>query len=255
MENHLEITDDQLAHFERNGFFLIPNPLGAEGVRQVDNRQQVVEPEWESTEFPAGCNELACLFLMIGEPVLQMVERHDLVDAARRILGVEKVHVGACGIGDASKVRRGERRQVAWHVDGGPEVRQVSFRTALDRHDASNGPLRVLPGSQHRPPEEVRAELLQLELATGTHDEMPGQFFARHPHEVEVILDPRWTLVWTPSCWHATGLKTAAGPRRAMGWNYYPAGGRKRDLAALKHVHPEWPDWTAERKRLWGLID
>ena len=255
MENRLEISDDQLAHFERNGFFLIPNPLGAQGVRKVDSRQQEVEPVWERTEFPAGCNRLACLFLMIGEPVLKMVERHDLVDAARRILGVEKVHVGACGIGDASRVQRGKRRQVAWHVDGGPEVRQVSFRTALDRHDASNGPLRVLPGSQHRPPEEVTAELLQLELATGTHDEMPGQFFARHPHEVEVILDPRWTLVWTPSCWHATGLKTAAGPRRAMGWNYYPAGGRRRDLAALKLVHPEWPDWTAERKRLWGLID
>ena len=79
MENRLEISDDQLAHFERNGFFLIPNPLGAQGVREVDSRQQEVEPEWERTEFPSGCNQLACLFLMIGESVLQMVERHDLV--------------------------------------------------------------------------------------------------------------------------------------------------------------------------------
>ncbi|MCE2440471.1 MAG: phytanoyl-CoA dioxygenase family protein [Candidatus Latescibacteria bacterium] len=255
MEDHLKISEDQIAHFERNGFFLIPNPLGAKGVREVDNRQQKVEPEWARTEFPAGCNRFACLFLMLGEPVLQMVERPDLIEAARRILGVEKVHVGACGIGDASKVQRGGPRQVEWHADGSPEVRQVSFRTALDRHDASNGPLRVLPGSQHRPPEEVKAELLQLELATGTHDEMPAQFFARHPQEVEVILDPRWTLVWTPSCWHATGLKTAAGPRRAMGWNYYPASGRNRDLEALKHVHPDWPDWTETRQRLWGLVD
>ncbi len=258
MENLLKISDDQLAHFERNGFFLVPNPLGAQGVRQVDNRQQEVEPEWERTEFPAGCNRLACQFLMIGEPVLQMVERQDLVDAARRILGVEEVHVGACGIGDASKADSGGRRrerQVLWHADGSPEVRQVSFRTALDRHDASNGPLRVLPGSQHRPKEEVAAELLQLELATGTHDEMPAQFFARHPHEVEVVLDPRWTLVWTPSCWHATGLKTAAGPRRAMGWNYFPPGGRTRDLTAIRHVHPDWRDWSEPRQRLWGLVD
>lgn len=255
MENQLKISDDQLAHFERNGFFLIPNPLGEQGVRLVDIRQQEVEPEWERSEFPAGCNRLACLFLMIGEPVLKMVERPEIVDAARRILGAEKVHVGACGIGDASKAERTGQRQVPWHADGSPEVRQVSFRTALDRHDASNGPLRVLPGSQHRPPEEVRAELMQLELATGTHDEMPGHLYARHPHEVEVILDPRWTLVWTPSCWHATGLKTAAGPRRAMGWNYFPAGGRKRDLEAIKHVHPDWAGWSADRQRLWGLID
>ena len=90
MENQLKISDDQLAHFERNGFFFIPNPLGEQGVRLVDSRQQEVEPEWERSEFPAGCNRLACLFLMIGEPVLQMVERPEIVEAARRILGVEK---------------------------------------------------------------------------------------------------------------------------------------------------------------------
>ena len=192
---------------------------------------------------------------MLGEQVLRMVERQDLVDAARRILGVEEVHVGACGVGDASKeVGAGGRRQVQWHADGSPEVRQVSFRTALDRHDASNAPLRVLPGSQHRPKEEVAAELLQLELATGTHDEMPAQYATRHPLEVEVVLDPRWTLVWTPSCWHATGVKTAAGPRRAMGWNYFPPGGRTRDLTAIKHVHPDWRDWSEARQRLWGLV-
>ena len=101
MGGSLDITDEQLAHFERTGFFLIPNPVGAEGMRQVDFRQQEVEPEWERTEFPEGCNRLACQFLMIGESLLQMVERPELVAAARRILDAEEVHVGACGIGDA----------------------------------------------------------------------------------------------------------------------------------------------------------
>jgi len=250
MDGAIGITDAQLAHFERNGFFFVPNPLGAEGVREVDARQQEVEPVWERTEFP-GCNRLACQFLMIGEPLLKMVESPILVEAARRILGVEDVHVGACGIGDASEGR--PIRQVYWHVDGGPDVRQVSFRTALDRHDASNAPLRVLPGSQHRSREEVEAELMQLELATGNHEEPPEHCYARHPQEVEVVLDPRWTLIWTPSCWHATGLKTGAGPRRAMGWNYFPPGGRKRDVKAVMQLHPEWRDWPEERRRLWGL--
>ena len=250
MDETIGITDAQLDHFQRNGFFFVANPLGAEGVREVDVRQQEVEPEWEQTEFP-GCNRLACQFLMIGEPLLRMVESPILVEAARRILGAEDVHVGACGIGDASKGR--PIRQVHWHVDGGPDVKQVSFRTALDRHDASNAPLRVLPGSQDRSRDEVAAELLQLELATGNHEDPPDHCYARHPREVEVILDPRWTLVWTPSCWHATGLKTGAGPRRAMGWNYFPPGGRKRDVAAVKHLHPGWPDWPEERRRLWGL--
>ena len=104
MNGSFDITNEQLAHFERNGFFLIPNPLGAEGLRQIDFRQQEIEPEWERTEFPGGCNRLACQFLMIGEPLLQMVEHPELVEAARRILDAEEVHVGACGIGDAAKI-------------------------------------------------------------------------------------------------------------------------------------------------------
>ena len=93
-----------------------------------------------------------------------------------------------------------------------------------------------------------------FEIATGQHDEMPELLFASHPREVEVILDPRWTLVWTPSCWHATGVKTGAGPRRAMAWNYFPSGGRKRDVEALKYAIEGWEDWSDTRKRLWGLM-
>jgi hypothetical protein len=252
----LVISEEQISHFHRQGFFLIPNPLGAAGIRIVDRAQVDIEPVWAQREFPDGMNRLACQWLMVGESLLEMVERPELTEAARKILNTDTVHIGAVGLGDASKVISADgraQRQVQWHVDGTPEAQQVSFRTALDRHDTSNAPLRVLPGSQHRPGDEVAAELLQLELATGTHDEAPDLCFARHPHEVEVVLDPRWTLVWTPSTWHATGVKTAAGPRRAMSWNYYPAGGRTRDLEALKYLHPGWPDWSEDRRRLWGL--
>ena len=41
MDGAIGITDAQLAHFERNGFFFVPNPIGAEGVREVDARLQV----------------------------------------------------------------------------------------------------------------------------------------------------------------------------------------------------------------------
>lgn len=254
----LEIDQTQIAHFERNGFFLVPNPIGVQGLREVDFLQQQVAPEWEDTEFPDGFNRGACQFFMVGEPLLRMVETPEIVAAARRLLGADDIHVGACGLGDASKTVSADgrpQRQVHWHADGGPDVQQVSLRTALDRHDSSNAPLRVLPGSQHRARDEVQTELMQLELATGRHDEPPAHCFARHPHEVEVVLDPRWSLVWTPSCWHATGVKTAAGPRRAMAWNYYPAGGRKRDLDALRQLLPEWESWSEDRRRLWGLLD
>ena len=253
----IEITAAQIAQFHRNGFFLVPNPLGAGAMRKIDRLQQDREEEWQAREWPEGMNRMACQFLMMGESILRLVETPALAEAAREILECDEVHVGACGLGDASGIISEDSRpwrQVHWHADGGPDVKQVSLRTALDRHDSSNAPLRVLPGSHLRAREEVAQELMELELATGQHEEIPELCFARHPGEVEVMLDPRWSLVWTPSCWHATGVKTAAGPRRAMAWNYFPPGGRRRDVEAVKLIFAdEWRTWAPERQRLWGL--
>jgi hypothetical protein len=245
-------------HFHRQGFLLVPNPFGVEAMRRIEQRQYQIAPKWEEIDWPADFNRGACQFFMVGEELLQAVESPELIEMACRFLDCDQVHVGACGLGDASQRVSADGRlqqQVQWHVDGGPDTKQVSVRTALDRHDASNAPLRLLPGSHTRPRDEVMHELLQLELATGRHNAVPEHCFARHPHEIEVHLDPRWSLVWTPSAWHATGIKTAAGPRRAMAWNYYPAGGRKRDLAVLKHVFADaWQQWSPQRQRLWGLV-
>ena len=252
----MHITDTELQHFEVNGFFFVPNPFGEEGMRQLDRITQDTAAEWEATDWPRGFNRMACKFLMLGEPILEFVERPQFLEAGRKLLGCDEIHVGACGSGDATTMIGDGRpvRQIEWHADGGPDVHQVAFRTAFDRHDASNAPLRVLPGSQKRQKDEVQCELMQLELATGRHDVKPELCFAEHPSETEVVLDPRFTLVWTPSCWHATGIKTAAGPRRAFGWNYFPKGGRKRDTEAVKHIfNGEWQEWTKERKQLWGI--
>jgi hypothetical protein len=251
------VNQRQVDHFERQGFILIPNPFAAEKISWLDRRQRGIEPEWEKRDWPDGFNKGACQFLMMGEPLLAITEEPALLDMARRLLYCDEIHIGACGMGDASKTVSADGRpqqQVQWHADGGPEVKQVSLRTALDRHTTENAPLRVLPGSHKRPRDEVEEELCQLELAGGEHSEPPAHCFARHPHEVEVKLDPRWTLVWTPSCWHATGIKTAPGRRRAMAWNYFPKGGRHRDGEAVKYLYADtWRDWSEDRKRLWGL--
>ena len=248
----------QVAHFRRNGFFLTANPLSIETMGAINVAQRQIEPLWEKETFPRHFNRSACQFLMVGELLLREVERPELLAMARELLACQDIHVGACGLGDAAKIIAADGRahhQVHWHADGGPEVAQVALRTALDAHAGGNGPLRVLPGSQTRVREEILEEFKQLELATGAHGEEPALYFARHPHEIEVHLDPRWTLVWNPSTWHATGEKVAPGPRRAMSWNYFPVGGRKRDSEAVKYVFDGvWQDWSPLRQRLWGLI-
>ena len=254
----MSATAAQAAHFHRRGFFFITNPFGRERMTAIDVRQRAVEPEWEGRIFPYGCNRGACQFLMLGELGLELVEQPELVALARQLLACDEVHIGACGLGDAGKtVSSGKHKhQVHWHADGNPDVAQVSLRTALDQHGAKNGPLRVLPGSHLRQREEVQEELRQIELATGEFAAEPTDYFAAHPEEVAIKLDPRWTLVWTPSAWHATGVKTAPGPRRAMAWNYFPSGGRKRDIEALKYFFAdEWEGWSEQRQRLWGLVD
>lgn len=252
------LSPAQNAHFQAQGFFLIPNPIQEEEMRQIGRLDQDLEKKWRTTEWPKGMKPLACRFMMLGELILKIVERPEFIEMATCLLHCDRVHIGACGMGDASEIVSMDgrpRQQVQWHSDGGPEEKQVSFRIALDRHDPTNAPLRILPGSHCRPLDAVREELLQLELATGQHESLPKFSFARHPQEVEVVLDPRWALVWSPSCWHATGVKTGAGPRRAFGWNYYPPGGRARDVAALKYIFAaEWENWHGERKSLWALI-
>jgi hypothetical protein len=254
----MQLATGQQAHFLRSGFFLMPNPLEAEMMAEIELKQREIAPIWEARHFPESFNSSACQFLMVGEMLLKEVERPDLVDMARALLGCDELHIGACGLGDAAKIIAADGRpnhQVHWHADGGPEVKQVALRTALDPHGKENGPLRVVPGSQHRERSEMLEEFKQLELATGAHEREPELYFARHPQEVEVHLDPRWTLVWNPSTWHATAEKTIPGPRRAMSWNYFPAGGRKRDSEAVKYIFDgEWQHWPEARMRLWALI-
>ena len=253
--NSMQVSSVHLKQFHRQGFFLIPRPFGQVQLENIDRLQVDNHERWRTTDWPSGLNRLACQFLMLGEPLLKLVEKPEIVAMAQQILESDQVHVNACGIGDSLSNR--SQPQVPWHCDG-DNCRQVSFRTALDRHDQPNAPLRFLPGSDCRSHEEVQLELMQFELATGRHDKAPArkQLYAKHPDEIEVILDPRWTLVWSPSCWHATGVKTSVGQRRAIGWNYSTDRDQKHDkiVRAVKHVfNDQWHHWTQDRKKLWAV--
>ncbi|MEC8892420.1 MAG: hypothetical protein VX901_03735, partial [Candidatus Poribacteria bacterium] len=103
-------------------------------MQQIDqaNNSNQGKNSW-SNDF----NKLACQFLSVGELVLEMVEQPKLIEMAKQLLDCDQVHIGACGFGDALKIVSQDGRsfqQVDWHSDGGPEVKQVSFRTALDCH-------------------------------------------------------------------------------------------------------------------------
>ena len=60
------MTDYQIEHFHRNGFFFVPNPLDDDAIFEIDRRQRAVEPEWLQAEWAEGFNRGACQFFMVG---------------------------------------------------------------------------------------------------------------------------------------------------------------------------------------------
>ncbi|MBB14099.1 hypothetical protein CMK22_02450 [Candidatus Poribacteria bacterium] len=87
-----------------------------------------------------------------------MAVKPELIGIAKQLLDCKEVHIGACSFGDALKIISQNGRfvqQVDWHSDGGPEVKQVAFRTAPDLHHSGNAPLRVLPGNHIRSKTEI----------------------------------------------------------------------------------------------------
>ncbi|MCJ8331083.1 MAG: phytanoyl-CoA dioxygenase family protein [Lentisphaeria bacterium] len=247
------LNDDQIEQFHELGYVRIPNPFPEELLIRVKDRIAAINIEYQNDEWPEGSNPWACRFLLLKEIAIELVEAPEILECARQLLGTEDIHQGACGLMDKQLENERGLRQTLWHYDGSSDYSQVSFRTAFDLHDQGIGPLRLIPGSHKRDPADVRAELEANEPESDWDDDL---MFAKYPNEIEVELDPAEMIIWTPNCWHATGLQTDPGPRRVMGWNYYPRIGRTRDKdAILKIFADEIPNWSDERKTLFGLID
>ena len=116
--------------FRSAGFFVSPEPLlPPETIALIDQLQKEVEPEWRETEFPPGCNRLACQFLMVmqrgGERLLKVVEESSTLALAAALLEVdgnldgmdatgvaERVVLEACGMGDTFDVL--DCNQIGW---------------------------------------------------------------------------------------------------------------------------------------------
>ena len=125
-----EALQGEMEAFRTAGFFVSPEPLlPPETTALIDRLQKEVEPEWMETEFPPGCNRLACQFLMVlqrgGEELLKIVEDPSTLALAAALLEVddnlddtgaagaaERVVLEACGMGDTFDVL--ECNQIGW---------------------------------------------------------------------------------------------------------------------------------------------
>lgn len=255
----MNITDAMVNHFHREGFFFMPCPFDDQSMDRIRRLANESEERFLNTDW-SGQSALTCWFFMLGDTTLELAEDPRLVSLAARLLSVNQVHVGTCGLGDGTHPMFGDGRQhreekgLFWHADGSPEVKQVSIRIAIDRHGTEEGGLRILPGSHLVPTVQVREELVQYELASGNHTEVPKNCHFIHPREIPIVMDPRWTLVWSPRCWHATTPSRNNKKRRSICWNYFPPGGRATCQESVKYAFGQsWQDWNDDRKEFWGM--
>lgn len=258
------MTSDALKQFRTDGYTMVESPVAPHTLQALRDRHDEIAPAWRTTDWPEHVHKLASQFVMMGEPAFSLAEEPALLAAAREVLEVDEVFVGACAAGDTVTAESIDGRPVTslqWHSAPGrggahgPRWDQVAFRFPLDEHTPANGGLHVVPRTQDLPKAEAESAVREAVSRSEDFLEWNGLFFGTHPDQVVLYPVPGDMIIWTPDMWHCTGANPQHLRRRSITWTYFPTGGRFRDHDTIRHILT--PDqlaaWTPERRRLWGL--
>ena len=153
----MQLSDQQLEAFERDGLLLLPELFSAEEVARL----QAALPALFAEDSPANVIEKAsgqvrtAMGLHLRDDLYARLVRHPrLVEPARQILG-EPAYVQQVKV-NVKAAFEGELWQ--WHYDfathhaddGVPAPKALNLHVFLDDVSAFNGPLYFIPGSQRR---------------------------------------------------------------------------------------------------------
>lgn len=150
---------------------------------------------------------------------------------------------------------------VTWHIGSlqqGYEAADLGACTAFNVACVSGGPtpirrlfalaesagLRCLIGTD------------QESIAQVAHFRRCGFFLLPNPHGLEALREVSRrqrdrAAEWEQRQWPEGFNRLAC---QFLMWNYYPTGGRRRDLEAVKDIFASsWNGWPQSRKQLWGL--
>lgn len=158
--NQTEISADQLAFYEQNGYLFLESFFEEEQVlywkkelvRLFEQSKDDMRPE---VIREPGSDEIRSVFAVHrDDAVFREIARHPRIqDIARQLLGSEVyVHQSRINFkqGFTGKEFYWHSDFETWHVeDGMPRMRALSCSVALEENTANNGPLMVVPGS-HR---------------------------------------------------------------------------------------------------------
>jgi hypothetical protein len=236
------ITEEHVAHFRTFGFVILRAQLEPELLERLSTEMErafrdALGASFDERPDPGG---IAGHYLSVMStertPVsLDLVEQLHMV--ARRLLGADVLPTPAQAILFF--------KQAGWHDDTGFDVSAVKFAAYLEPLDASNGALRVLPGSHVQP---FRAQVREFDsrLTVQTDDELVGAVERLPAYVCETR--PGDVIAFDMRLHHAS---VRGRDRRQWTVSYY------RDPVAPEEVHgvtanlldyaEPWSDYDGER--------
>lgn len=172
-------------------------------------------------EHPAAAASGLLAGVVVDDPAwLAAVSDPRLLDLVEALLGPGVVLFSSCWVVKPSRTGR----PAAWHQDGGTwpldPLDAVTLWVALDDADATNGTLRVVPGSHRggllphdRDDGRLASELFNVALAAERVDEKAA---------VDVVLRAGDVSAHHPALIHGSGPNRSDRPRRALVARYHP---------------------------------
>ena len=226
-----DITEEQKAALDRDGFYIVPDVLSAEECsRMAEAFEELHSLEAEQggheVHVEPGARRVSNIFNK-SDAFDRCLELPSVLAASRYLLGEFKLH--GANLRDPNK---GYGHQ-AYHVDVPklfPDDWWVLNAIVLfDDMTLENGPTRVVPGSHHWAPINVpivnQGDWEPTELTAEEKARIPSDLDAPYPGEVLVTAPAGSAVILNSSLWHSGTLKKGDAHRRVCHLTY-----TRRDL-------------------------
>ena len=214
----MPLTAEQLNHFNTFGFVVFRQLFSPEEMQTINREFDDGLDAWlDGAKHDGSKRHYASLMDGNTPYFASLADSERFGDAAEELLGRPVIAVAVDGnyyVGDTR-----------WHPDTHSlDYAGVKFTIYLDPQDASNGALRVIPGS-HREPLHSAMQRDQMAAYGIPGDQIPAYAFVSNPGDV---------LAFNVGCWHAAF--GGGSPRRMATFVYYEDPQTPEAIEAVKQV-------------------
>ena len=204
----MKLTEQQLSHFDTFGFVVFRQLLIPSEIEQFSKEFDAGLDSWlpEGAKHDGSARHYATLMDSITPFAASLLDDPRFADAAERFMGADSIGIAADGnyyVGDTQWHPDGHRLR----EDGTPvDYSGVKFTIYLEPQDATNGALRVIPGSHKDPYYSALYSRLMEDASSGRARVNPVDVFAASGADLPAFAfdsQPGDVLAFRTSLWHA----------------------------------------------------